>query len=106
MGRGISKDVVKAARYGEIVAKNLEWFVKQADTGNAHSKNSLGLLYLNGKGVPQDYARARAYFEQAAEQGLALAQDNLGFLYRDGQGVAQDYARARAYYEQAAAQGL
>ena len=36
--------------------------------------NSLGLLYQNGQGVPQDYAKAREWYEKAADKGDARAK--------------------------------
>jgi len=66
---------------------------------------NLGLLYDNGQGVAQDYAKAREWYEKAADKGDAGAMRNLGLLYNNGQGVAQDYAKAREWYEQAADKG-
>jgi TPR repeat protein len=89
-----------------------EWLIKAqqgweqaAAQGDAKARVALGMLYENGWGVPQDYAKARQWLEQAAAQGDAGAQYNLGQLYYDGQGVPQDYAKARQWYEQAAIQG-
>jgi uncharacterized protein YdaT len=67
--------------------------------------NNLGVLYENGQGVPQDYAKAREWYEKAAASGYTDAMANLGFLYGKGQGVPQDYAKAREWYEKAAAAG-
>jgi TPR repeat protein len=38
---------------------------------------SLGLLYENGKGVPQDYAKAREWYEKAAAKDNADAKTRL-----------------------------
>jgi len=85
-------------------------FVKQgidlAADGDAEAQNILGAMYENGRGVPQDYAQAAAWYRKAAEQGLADAQYNLGVLYYSGQGVPQDYAQTVALLSKAAAQGL
>jgi len=64
---------------------------------------NLGLLYANGDGVAQDYAKAREWYEKAAANDDASAMFNLGLLYANGDGVAQDYAKARKWYEKAAA---
>jgi hypothetical protein len=50
----------------------------------------LGQMYLNGQGVPQDYAQAHMWFRKGAEQGDSLSQDSLGYLYETGKGVPQD----------------
>jgi TPR repeat protein len=77
-----------------------------AKQGNVLAQYSLGVLYDNGYGVPQDYGQARQWWEQAAAQGNADAQYNLGVLYSNGHGVPQDYGQARQWYEKAAAQGI
>ncbi len=78
-------------------------------TGAAHghtpSMRNLGLLYESGRGVAQNYAKAREWYEKAAAKGDAIAMSNLGGLYADGFGVAQDYAKAREWYEKAADKG-
>jgi uncharacterized protein YdaT len=66
---------------------------------------NLGLLYGDGHGVPQDYAKAREWYEKAAEAGAAQAMTNLGVIYENGQGVPQDYAKAREWYEKGAGAG-
>ena len=67
--------------------------------------SNLGGLYADGRGVAQDYAKAREWSEKAADKGNAIAMSNLGFVYENGRGVAQDYAKAREWYEKAAANG-
>ena len=66
----------------------------QAERGDALAQASLGFMYANGQGVPQDYGQAVKWFRLAAEQGNALAQFNLGIMYNEGQGVPQDYVQA------------
>jgi TPR repeat protein len=61
----------------------------------------LGFLYEKGQGVPQDYAKAAAWYEKAAEQGYAGAQCNLSSLYENGRGVLQDYTKAAEWFEKA-----
>jgi TPR repeat protein len=78
---------------------------KQAAQGDAWAQHNLGVLYDNGRGVPQDYVKARGWYEKAAAQGNPWAQHSLGVLYDNGRGVPQDYVKARDWYEKAAAQG-
>jgi uncharacterized protein len=54
------------------------------------------LLYDNGTGVQQDYAKAVEWYTKAAEQGMPRAQFNLGSMYAGGQGVPVNFAEA--YY--------
>src|SRR5207302_1022097 len=76
-----------------------------ADQGNAVAQYTLGLMYANGQGVPQDYGEAAKWFRLAAEQGEATAQFNLGVLYHSGRGVSQNDAEALKWYRRAADQG-
>ena len=66
---------------------------------------NIGLLYENGRGVPQDYVQARHWYAKAAAQGYARAQSNLGRLYEFGHGVTQNYVQAYMWYILAAAHG-
>ena len=76
-----------------------------AKQGHAAAQFSLGVMYANGQGVPQDDAEAESWYRKAAEQGLADAQHNLGVMYNNGYGVPQDYAEAASWYRKAADQG-
>src|SRR5262249_18722993 len=66
------------------------------------AQNNLGILYSNGRGVPQDQVRADLLFHSAAEQGLTEAQFNLGRSYRYGQGVEIDDVIAYVLFSLAA----
>ena len=83
----------------------LEDFTKAAANGNVVAQTHLGIMYLTGRGVPQDYAKAVELFQKAAAQGDAKAQALLGVMYEHGRGVPRDDARAYAWYSLAAAQG-
>ena len=85
----------------DISAEDLH---KQAAQGNAWAQHNLGVLYDNGRGVLQDYVKARGWYEKAAAQGNAWAQHNLGALYDNGRGVPQDYVKAYMWLDLAAAQ--
>jgi uncharacterized protein len=67
-----------------------------ANGGEARAQYDLGLMYDQGKGVPQNDARAKYWYGLAAEQGEPRAQYNLGLMYLNGQGVQQDLVTA--YY--------
>lgn len=58
----------------------------------------LGLMYLEGKEVPQDYNKARAWFEKAANQGDSFAQFRLAFMYLNGEGAPRDYKQAKDWF--------
>ena len=69
-----------------------------AEQGDADAMFFLGIMYDEGKGVPQDARQAVHWYQQAAEQGHASAMFNLGRMYANGDGVPQDYVQAYAWY--------
>lgn len=79
--------------------------MEAAERGDAIAQSNLGGMYLEGRGVPQDYSEAVKWFRKAVEQGSASAQSHLGLMYAKGQGVAQDYSKARTWWCKAAEQG-
>ena len=81
------------------------WFRSAADQDNTLAQTLLGIMYRDGRGVPQDYAEAIRWFRLAADQGDADAQDCLGSTYANGRGVPQDNAEAIRWYRLAANQG-
>ena len=94
-----------ALQAGDYATVLQEW-KPLAEAGDAITQYTLGVMYKNGQGVPQDYAEAEKWWRLAAEQGFAHAQYNLGTIYLVGQGVPQDYAEAGQWYRLAAEQGF
>ena len=86
-------------------AVDIAYLQKAADQGYAPAQNNLGLLYEDGKGVPQDLGEAAELYQKAAHQGYADAQNNLGWLYQNGKGVPQDLGKAAELCQKAANQG-
>ena len=56
----------------------MEWYRKAAAAGNGRAIYSIGLLYTQGQGVPQDYAKAVQWFRNAA----CGAAGNAGIISR------------------------
>jgi hypothetical protein len=83
----------------------VKWYRKAAEQGDADALNNLGVMYDNGRGVPQDHAEAVKWYRKAAEQGFVSALNNLGVMYDLGKGVPQDHAEAYIWYSLAAAGG-
>src|SRR5215475_14262919 len=52
-----------------------------AAQGNPIAQNNLGIMYLDGKGVPQNMSEAIRYLSLSAAAGSSLGQNNLGGLY-------------------------
>ena len=95
---------VAAYNAGDYATALQEW-TPLAEAGDTNAQFNLGVMYENGRGVPQDYKEAMKWYTLAAEQGDADAQYNLGIMYDNGQGVPQDYKEAVKWYRLAAEQG-
>lgn len=67
---------------------------------------AVGEMYLHGKGVKQDLAKAKEWFEKAARGKCALAQYALGRMYLFGEGVEQDLEQARKWFAKSEAGGF
>lgn len=81
------------------------WYALAAEQGVSEAQNNLGVIYKEGQGISQDYAKAARWFMKAAVQDNTLSQLNLGWLYHAGKGVRQDADSARYWYTQAAEKG-
>lgn len=65
----------------------------------------LGVMYMKGQGVEQDYATAGEWFRQASKHGLAAAMHKLANLYTQGKGVPKDLEFAYIWQSVAAEHG-
>ncbi|WP_274571958.1 tetratricopeptide repeat protein [Neisseria leonii] len=74
----------------------------KAGQGDAVAQYLIGVKYMTGDGVPQDYGQALTWFRKAAEQGAAIAQITIGAMYFSGEGVPQDFGQARFWLQKAA----
>jgi uncharacterized protein len=93
-----------AYQKGDYVGAAKEWR-PLAESGDPIAQYNLGLLYLDGHGVPQSPLEAANWFRRAAEQDNTQAQHNLGALYGSGQGVKRDYVQAYKWMNICAAKG-
>lgn len=96
----------KSTLRAETIENVFEDTKAKAEKGDVQAQYSLGVMYVKGDGVSQDYAEAVTWFRKAAEKGNANAQSGLGSMYADGLGVTQSYAEAVKWYRKAAEQGL
>ena len=97
-------DASAAYERGDYV-EGMKLFRQLAAQGHQWAQRRLGLIYAEGKGVPQDYQEAVKWYRLAAAQGNVPAQYSLGLAYEKGKGVPQDYQEAVKWYRLAAAQG-
>ena len=100
----LSLAVLSSACSQEQISEQLA-LVRSAEQGDAAAQTSLGFMYRNGEGVPQDYGEALRWYRLAADQGHASAQVCLGSMYASGEGVPQDDSEALHWYRLAADQG-
>ncbi|HYA16317.1 MAG TPA: tetratricopeptide repeat protein, partial [Bryobacteraceae bacterium] len=85
-------------------ARALGEFLPLAKQGNAVAQFKLGLMYSEGKGVPQDDEEAVQWYRRAAAQRNASAEGNLGGMYTEGRGVSKDDKEAMRWFRLAAEQ--
>jgi len=72
---------------------------------NATDEDNLGMLYINGKGVPKDVAKGVEWFNQAIKDGSTKALFDLGVMYVYGSKIPKDLALGMKLCRQAAVQG-
>lgn len=77
----------------------------EAKRGNIYAQHNIGIYYIKGTGVPQNYSQAVYWFRKAADQGLEDSQFSMGLCYEDGRGVTQNLEQAVYWYTKAAEQG-
>jgi TPR repeat protein len=61
----------------------------------------LGLLHLEGNGIPRDPVEATKWLERACNGGVGTACSNLGLVYYTGDGVAKDRDKGLALLKRA-----
>jgi Sel1 repeat/Pentapeptide repeats (8 copies) len=94
-GKGVQLNYAEAAK-----------LLLKAVTHNSscHVPQNLGILYLEGKGLPRNHALAFRYFEESAKRGCSFAAENVAIMLERGLGVGLD--RAQATYWRAKASEL
>ena len=128
LGKGVTKDAAKGVEYLTLAAgkdypaamdrlgdyyyketkdfaKALACFEKARRLEWPPSYGNLGVLYVNGAGVPSDPVAAVALFKQGAEKGDASSMFYYAQCLEGGVGLTADAAEARKWYEEAAAKG-
>lgn len=103
MGIG-SKYLLKAKTMS--MEQNIEKLIKDANEGNSYAQYKIGICYLHGDSVTQDYSMARFWLEKSAAQNDPNGLNGLGVLFRRGQGVPLNYEYALELFRKAADMGL
>jgi uncharacterized protein len=60
--------------------RSIRLFTDSANAGDAEAARYLGIMYLRGKGVPKDNAKAFQWFVLASDRGDSLAKKNAEML--------------------------
>ena len=93
-----------AAQSGDFKTALSEW-IPLAEGGHASAQYNMGVMYDDGKGVPESNKTAVKWYTLAAEQRHVYAQYNLAIMYRKGEGVLENNKTAVKWYTKAAEQG-
>ena len=129
-GDGVAKDLQKARSWAQKAAAkgNLEaeylvasWayeanpnsgdalqqLMKVAEKGNPDAQYTIGMAYLEGKGVQKSEEKAIEWFEKAAAKGNPDAAYKLGnyYFYGNSPLIPKFYKKAIEYYTRAAIKG-
>ena len=83
--------------------KEVEFIRGRAENGDRTAQYNLGLLYLNGEGVPKNIEAGSRMILKSAYQDYTPAYYMAGKLFYDGLGVQRDHVVAYAYFNLAAA---
>jgi TPR repeat protein len=85
-----------------VDAKFIETTKKRASQGESLFQTNLGLLYLTGNGITQNFKEAAKWFRKAAEQQDPMAQRHLGLMYSAGRGVPENHEKAVSWLKKSA----
>ena len=67
----------------------------------APSVNVLGVMRLNGLGLPKDESHGLQLIRQAADAGFSMAMLGLANAYANGQGIPKDLTQAHSWWRKA-----
>jgi TPR repeat protein len=109
-GLGVPKDDSEAAKWYQRAAEKQDaeaakWYQRAAEKQDAHAQHSLGIMYLDGRGIPQDFEEAFKWIRKSAEQGHHGAFRDMGEMYWKGLGVSQNDVLACMWWKLAVMHG-
>jgi FOG: TPR repeat, SEL1 subfamily len=73
---------------------------KWARAGDPAAEDALGVHYLYGRGVPENWQKADAWFRKSAQAGNASGAFNLAFAYNFGEGLPRNTHKADYWWQQ------
>lgn len=86
--KGIVKSQTKLAFYMDVYKHDLEkssyWYLQAAQNGDSDAQCQLGINYIYGFGVRQNFNKAIYWIKKSADNNNSEAQYELGDLYLNG----------------------
>jgi len=70
----------------------------QAEAGNLDAQYELAMMYLKGRGIDADGAKARQWLQRAADKGDSRATTRLGILNYKGEAGSTNYKQALSLF--------
>ena len=108
--RGLPRNFLKAQKYFRMLTS--KYWKKDGsvvssppaglDKAAAKAAGHIGMMYLRGEGVAQNYVSAMAWFKRGLLNGDSLCQYQVGLMYLHGLHVAKDPYLAAKYFRAAA----
>ncbi|KAF7117081.1 hypothetical protein CNMCM5793_005765 [Aspergillus hiratsukae] len=110
--RGLPRNFRKAMKYFKQVTRR--YWNKDGSVNPNHpmgidklaskAAGHVGMMYLRGEGVEQNFNNALTWFKRGLVNGDSLCQHEIGLMYLHGYGVPQDAFKAASYFKSAADQ--
>ncbi len=82
------------------------WLRMAAERDHRDANRELGIMYENGRGVPQSYVDAAYHYLRAAKQGDPFSQYCLGYFHEQGLGFEASYETAMFWYGESGKNGF
>ena len=77
--------------FGAEIREAFSWYKRAADQGFALGEVAVGKIYVEGRGVPQNFTAGEDYLFRAAIKGLSSAQLALGQIKLESEEFTQAY---------------
>ncbi|WP_143484220.1 tetratricopeptide repeat protein [Acidithiobacillus marinus] len=85
-----------------VAGMSLVEIEKWAHLGDPAAENALGVDYLHGRGVRENWKKADIWFRKSAHAGNANGAFLLAFAYNFGEGVPMNTRKAVYWWQQSA----
>jgi TPR repeat protein len=76
----------------------IKWFSESAQSGNKNAQYKLGMFYLTGKGLPQNYVYSYSWLNLSSAQGMPEA--NQAKIYLEGKMTPEQLTEAQRLSEE------